>query len=133
MVLHVSGVGLVCADKKSCEKSPKSPFIAVSFILSLSFALVTVAKAEEPAIGQSLPEFYIGVDNQITLTRGIYEGLANPNYNRLTLLVAHREGTPHFHGIGTYSYSGLSSNPVVNPTNTIIAFLRLLQDCLLSP
>ena len=70
MVLQVSGVGLVCAGNKISEKSPKSPFIAVSFILSLSFALVTVAKAEEPAIGQSLPEFYIGVDNQITLTRG---------------------------------------------------------------
>lgn len=118
MVLQVSGVGLVCAGNKIGEKSPKYPFIAVSFILSLSFALVTVAKAEEPAIGQSLPEFYIGVDNQITLTRGIYAGLANPNYNRLTLLVAHREGTPHFHGIGTYSYSGPSSNPVVNPTNS---------------
>ncbi len=118
MVLQVSGVGLVCAGNKIGEKSPKYPFIAVSFILSLSFALVTVAKAEEPAIGHSLPEFYIGVDNQITLTRGIYEGLANPNYNRLTLLVAHREGTPHFHGIGTYSYSGPSSNPVVNPTNS---------------
>jgi len=91
MVLQVSRVGLVCDANKIRKKSPTSPFIAVSFILSLSFALVTVAKAEEPAIGQSLPEFYIGVDNQITLTRGIYEGLANPNYNkeffRIVLLV----------------------------------------------
>ena len=67
MVLQVSGVGLVCADNKSREKSTKSLFIAVSFILSLPFALLTVAKAEEPAIGQSLPEFYIGVDNHCLL------------------------------------------------------------------
>ncbi len=92
MVLQVSGVGLVCAGNKIGEKSPKSPFIAVSFILSLSFALVTVAKAEEPAIGQSLPEFYIGVDNQITLTRGIYEGLANPNTKSVEYMLLIRTG-----------------------------------------
>ncbi len=34
-------------------------------------------------------EFFIGIDEQTTITSGDYAGLANPNEGRLTLLFAH--------------------------------------------
>jgi hypothetical protein len=122
MVLQISGVDL---DRKSAKNQPKPLAIAISLLLTIPFSFGSIAQAEEMGIelnlDQSLPEFYIGVDNQSILTRGIYAGLANPNYNRLTFLFAHREEDPltnHFHGIGAYSYSGLVSNPEIIPTNT---------------
>ncbi|MBD2345132.1 all3515 family Zur-repressed PEP-CTERM protein [Anabaena subtropica] len=66
-------------------------------------------------------EYYIGLDGLRVLTGGMYAGLENPNYNRLTFLFAHREEdftTNHFHGIGVYSYSGLLDSPTINPSNT---------------
>lgn len=69
----------------------------------------------------SLVEFYVGVDNQPTLTGGDYAGLPNPNFGRLTFLFAHpNETTPantHYHGIGAWSYSGSAASPTVNATN----------------
>jgi hypothetical protein len=59
--------------------------------------------------------FYIGYDGLSTLTSGTYAGLSNPNSNRLTLLLDHGN---HFHGIGTYSYTGPVTTPAVLSTNT---------------
>lgn len=58
--------------------------------------------------------FYIGYDSLATVASGTYAGLSNPNMNRLTLLLDHGE---HFHGIGTYSYSGPAGAPDVLSTN----------------
>lgn len=58
--------------------------------------------------------FYTGLDNLETLTSGSYAGLANPNLGRLTLLFNHGD---HFHGIGTYSYTGPTGSPTVIPTS----------------
>ena len=59
--------------------------------------------------------FYIGYDGLSTLTSGTYAGLSNPNSDRLTLLLDHGN---HFHGIGTYSYTGSVTAPAVLSTNT---------------
>jgi hypothetical protein len=59
--------------------------------------------------------FYIGYDGLSTLTSGTYAGLSNPNSDRLTLLLDHGS---HFHGIGTYSYTGPVTRPTVLSTNT---------------
>jgi hypothetical protein len=119
-------LGVICAG----FERQKSGLIGIGLLLSVPLAAgiaVAPALAEDTGPGyefdpgQEFPEFYIGVDGQETLTRGIYAGLPNPNYNRLTFLFAHREDDPltnHFHGIGTYSYSGPFSSPTINPTNT---------------
>lgn len=58
--------------------------------------------------------FYVGIDGQAQLGSGTYSGLANPNAGRLTLLFDHGD---HFHGIGTYSYTGPVDAASVLPTN----------------
>lgn len=67
-------------------------------------------------------EFFIGIDEQTIITSGDYAGLSNPNEGRLTFLFAHpSEDDPshsHYHGIGSYSYSGSIDNPLINLTNT---------------
>jgi hypothetical protein len=85
--------------------------IAARFTLPTAAALLlsfTPAHAE-------LLSYYIGVDNQATIPSGTYAGLANPNYNRLTLLFAHHYpvgGIPtghtsnHYHSKGIYRYTG---------------------------
>lgn len=80
---------------------------------------ITPAKAD--GIHSDDTELYIGLDGLQVLSRGTYAGLENPNYNRLTLLFAHREENPadnHFHGIGTYSYFGPVDSPSISSTNT---------------
>ncbi|MFB2976422.1 all3515 family Zur-repressed PEP-CTERM protein [Microseira sp. BLCC-F43] len=126
MVRNSPRLGVICAG----FERQKSGLIGIGLLLSVPLAAgiaVAPALAEDTGPGyefdpgQEFPEFYIGVDGQETLTRGIYAGLPNPNYNRLTFLFAHREDDPltnHFHGIGTYSYSGPFSSPTINPTNT---------------
>jgi hypothetical protein len=59
--------------------------------------------------------FYIGYDGLSTLPSGTYARLSNPNSNRLTLLLDHGN---HFHGIGTYSYTGPVTAPAVLSTST---------------
>lgn len=80
---------------------------AVSFGASLSQA--------------ELVNFYVGQDALATLASGTYQGLPNPNAGRLTFLYAHDYlETPfnnHYHGIGTYTYSGPADAPVLVPTN----------------
>lgn len=58
---------------------------------------------------------YVGVDGRQTNPSGTFAGLANPNANRLTLLLDHGD---HFHGIGAYSLAGTAVAPVVVPTST---------------
>jgi hypothetical protein len=60
-------------------------------------------------------DYFVAVDNLETLTSGTFEGLPNPNFERLTLLVAHRfaenPSSNHFHAIGAYSYVSLEGGP----------------------
>lgn len=95
--------------------------------LGVSLGLLTVVASAPTTLAQtSLPRpeyehYYIGLDGRNFLTSGTYVGLANPNYNRLTFLFPHIEpdsSTNHFHGIGSYSYTGSADNPMVVPTST---------------
>ena len=83
----------------------------LKFALSalVAFSFCQVARAE-------LAEFYLGVDKLANIASGLYGGLPNPNYNRLTLLYNHGN---HYHGLGTHSYSGpnLGAGTLVNDTN----------------
>lgn len=58
--------------------------------------------------------FYVGIDSLHTVSTGTFAGLANPNANRLTLLLDHGN---HYHGIGAYSYGGTAQAPVVKTSN----------------
>ncbi|MCC5614446.1 all3515 family Zur-repressed PEP-CTERM protein [Nostoc sp. CHAB 5836] len=114
-----------CSKKQVTQTGQASASFAVSFLvvapLVLSTAL-TPAQADDTHNHSEETGFYIGLDGLEALSTGTYAGLENPNYNRLTLLFAHRnEDTPessHFHGIGAYSYSGSLDNLTINPTNT---------------
>ncbi len=86
---------------------------AIRALFALTLALSFVVKA------LAYDVYFIGVDGWSTLPTGTYAGLSNPNYNRLSLLLAHyTPGTEHYHPIGVWSYSGDPSNPIVNSTNT---------------
>ena len=54
--------------------------------------------------------YYVGTDDLTTFTSGVYTGLSNPNFNRLTFLYAHpNEVTPsssHYHSKAIYRYTG---------------------------
>lgn len=112
---------------------PISPNASLMLIAPL--ALIASIASTQVATAQSQPypydtfndtrdtdyeHFYIGVDSFDVLQSGNYAGLENPNYNRLTFLFAHVEEDPttdHFHGIGSYSYSGAVDSPTINSTN----------------
>lgn len=64
-----------------------------------------------PASADPLAEYYIGIDNRTAPFSGYPD---NPNFGRLTLLYAHGN---HYHGIGTYAYSGLPESPVLQDTS----------------
>lgn len=78
--------------------------------LSRSLFAMIVVGAYAAATHAEIHNFYVTVDGRPTLTGGTYLGLPNPNAGRLMLLFAHPNvDTPssnHFHGIGTYSYTG---------------------------
>lgn len=65
--------------------------------------------------------YYVAPDSRATLT-GVYAGLPNPNYNRLTFYYPHAfPSTPannHYHGIGAYSLIGPATNAIIVPTNS---------------
>jgi hypothetical protein len=70
------------------------------FVLGLSLCASLAARVSHAA----LSEFYVGVDGLTTIGGvGTYAGLPNPNFGRLTLLYNHGD---HYHGIGTYAYTG---------------------------
>ncbi|MDP3873480.1 MAG: all3515 family Zur-repressed PEP-CTERM protein [Methyloversatilis sp.] len=85
-----------------------------SSLLVLAGVLSLGAQASEPLRGDEGIGYYVAVDSLATIASGTYAGQANPNYGRLTVLFDHGN---HFHGIGTYSYTGPGSAPVVNGTN----------------
>jgi hypothetical protein len=62
-------------------------------------ALVVMAGASRG----ELVQYYVGRDLRQTIPSGVYSGLANPNFNRLTMLLQHGD---HYHGKSTYSYVG---------------------------
>ena len=106
---------------------PISPNASLMLIAPL--ALIGSVASNQVAIAQSEPahtydsdyeHFYIGVDGFDLLQSGNYAGLENPNSGRLTFLYSHVEEDPttnHFHGIGSYSYSGAVDSPTINSTN----------------
>ncbi len=87
-------------------------FLAFAAALVAAVCLATATRAD-------VAEFYIGIDARTAgfnappaLGGGAYPN--NPNYNRLTFLYQHGD---HYHGIGTYSYTGPAGFPVLNDTN----------------
>ncbi len=63
----------------------------------------------------------IGIDGLETLNSGIYSGLPNPNYQRISLLFPHQHQPveiSHFHALGIYSYTGAADNPTILSTST---------------
>ncbi|PSB27381.1 all3515 family Zur-repressed PEP-CTERM protein [Chlorogloea sp. CCALA 695] len=106
---------------------PISP--SASLMLIAPLALIGSVASNQVAIATSEPahthdsdyeHFYIGVDGFDLLQSGDYAGLDNPNSDRLTFLYSHVEEDPttnHFHGIGSYSYSGAVDSPTINSTN----------------
>ncbi|MGY6277247.1 all3515 family Zur-repressed PEP-CTERM protein [Methylomonas sp. MgM2] len=79
-------------------------------LVALGLSLSPSASAHE----SDLAGFYIGIDGRSSITSGTYNGLAEPNAGNLTLLFNHGN---HYHGIGTYSYTGPAASPTVNDTN----------------
>lgn len=65
---------------------------------------------------------YVGIDSQQTLSFGVYAGLPNPNFGRLTFLYGHHFETTiannHYHGIGTWTYLGPVNSAVVTNSNS---------------
>ncbi len=57
--------------------------------LFLLLPLAAAALAATQPARAALHSYYIGTDNLATFTTGTYSGLANPNFNRLTLLYQH--------------------------------------------
>jgi hypothetical protein len=88
----------------------KKWLLSISFI-SLSLGQAALAEANSTS---DLAGYYIGRDGLSTLTSGTYKDLSNPNFGKLTFLLNHGN---HYHGIGTYSYSGSPESPVINDTN----------------
>lgn len=89
--------------------------------VAVSVAILTTVISVEVKAAPIYEHYYVGIDGREILPSGTYAGLTNPNYNRLTFLFPHIEedsSTNHFHGIGTYSYTGDASNPTIVPTNT---------------
>jgi hypothetical protein len=81
--------------------------------------LVSSAMARDPQFA----EYYIGRDLRTTIPSGTYEGLANPNFNRITFLYAHSfteaPATNHYHAKSPYTYFGsnLGASTTVQPYN----------------
>jgi len=82
-------------------------------LLPLLAAVMALASSARAAI----TTFYVGLDTLPTVASGTYAGLPNPNQGRLTMLFAHPDAVnpanSHYHGIGTYRYSGPSGSPTI--------------------
>jgi hypothetical protein len=92
---------------------------ALLLVVLAGVAPAASANADHYIFGDEGVGFFIGIDNRATTVGGIYDGKPNPNYNRLTWLLDHSaSSSPHYHGIGTYSYTGPAGLPVVVDTNT---------------
>jgi hypothetical protein len=83
---------------------------------TLTLAALILGTLDSAPISHAQPaDYFVAVDNLETLTSGTFEGLPNPNFGRLTLLVAHRFSEDptrnHFHAIGAYTYASLEGGP----------------------
>lgn len=104
MLKHAKMAGLV-----SC--------VAISSV----FASHPVTLAQSVGGHGSHHHLIIGIDGLETLNSGIYNGLPNPNYQRLSLLFPHQHQPveiSHFHALGIYSYTGNVDNPTILSTST---------------
>src|SRR5687768_6377960 len=67
--------------------------------------------------------YFIGIDGLPTISGGTYDGLPNPNYQRLTFLWGHpSEEAPassHYHSKGIYRYIGPNLGAATAATFTI--------------
>lgn len=72
--------------------------------------LLAAAALLSATTARALEHYYLGIDDLPTIASGIYAGLPNPNFNRLTFLYAPTyEGAPetwHYHSKGIYRYTG---------------------------
>jgi hypothetical protein len=80
-------------------------------LFSLVAMLALLASAHQ--VRADIVSYYVGIDANPGLT-GTYAAHPNTNQDRLTLLFHHGN---HYHGIGTYSYSGDPVTPTTNDTN----------------
>jgi hypothetical protein len=97
-----------------------APLMGIS-VVGLSLLTVPQVSLSQTAGHSSHHHLMIGRDNLQTLTSGNYAGLANPNYNRLSLLFPHLHdpvSTSGLHAIGIYSYTGSTTNATIIPTST---------------
>lgn len=90
--------------------------------LSLAAALAMGSVAQG-----AIASYIIGVDGLATLPSGTYAGLANPNYQRLTLLYAHtypdNPASNHYHSKSTQIYTGPNLGVDTAVTTTANNFL----------
>ena len=111
-------------------------FLFVSF-----FSLLSIQQSSKADLSQ----YYIGRDARPVVTTGTYSGLANPNFNRLTMLwadpVSANPSNNHYHSKGVYSYFGPNTGATtgVNPWNglfgtaNIVPESPLIADILMRP
>lgn len=82
-------------------------------------SLAIVLAGSATTASANFAEYYIAVDGLANLTSGTYAGLANPNHNRLSLMVAHTyPDTPasnHYHNKSAHVYVGPLPTPTVQP------------------
>jgi hypothetical protein len=108
------------------------PFLAIAAMIG-SFA-ATRARAD-------VAEYYIGIDSRPTIIGGAYNGLPNPNLNRLTFLYAHFYPAPgpgvvndwtvnHYHSKGAYSFTGPNTGvtTAVNDFNGTMGVSNILPE-----
>lgn len=85
-------------------------------ILPLAAALASISAARAEMLNT-----YIGIDSREILPSGVYAGLPNPNFGRLTFLHAHPyfDVLPnnHYHGIGSWTYLGPANAAVATNSN----------------
>lgn len=86
-----------------------------SFLLAVAVASASVSRAE-------FVVNYVGIDSRQPLSGGVYDGLPNPNFGRLTFLYAHHFETTiannHYHGIGSWTYLGPTNALVITNSNS---------------
>jgi hypothetical protein len=83
---------------------------------TLPIAVLVLGMLATAAISRAEPaDYFVAVDGLETFTTGTFAGLPNPNFGRLTLLVAHRFAEDptrnHFHAIGPYTLGSLEGGP----------------------
>jgi hypothetical protein len=95
----------------------------------LAAVLVAATAPLAQAHDANIASYFVGVDSRPFVIGGTYDGLANPNLNRLTFLYAHTYAPPdttastsnHYHSKGTQIYTGPVGSPtVITTTNNYL-------------